>query len=109
MSVSKKNVDHSEGITYMLGDWNFVHASGSRMTGSSAELDISDYLGPSFEGACAEVVEWAQHDFTFRRLARQTWGEALFSKIDRIYCNAHPMACEDFLIQVAVRGAWVSR
>lgn len=36
----------------------------------------------------------------------QRGGEILFSRIDRIYCNAHPAAYEDFLIQVAVRGAW---
>lgn len=102
-------LDQSEGISYMLGDWNFVHASDSRMTGSGIERGSNDCLGPFFEGAFPEFVEWVQHDYTFRRMARRVGVETLFSRIERVYCNAHPTAYEDFLIQVVVRGAWEGR
>lgn len=47
-----------------------------------------------------------QHDFMFRRLAKDKNGGSTLSRIDRVYTSLHPTVLEEFRVQVAVRGGW---
>lgn len=94
------------GRSFIMGDFNFVVSGDSRLQGDGTHTYSQSHLADHFEAVFSDYCELMQHDFTFRRLARDSTGPSTFSRIDRVYSSLHPTAFEDYRVQVTVRGGW---
>lgn len=65
------------GRSFLLGDFNFVVSGESRMQGNgtqTVQAISQDQLADHFETVFHDHCELLQHDFTFRRLAKDSGG-----------------------------------
>lgn len=92
------------GITFLLGDWNFVPSDETHLVTDRGEVRSDSSLAQFFEDTFAEYLELREPAYTFRRLAREAGAPSTYSRIDRIYTSAHPSALAQFTAQAWVKG-----
>lgn len=97
------------GVSFLLGDWNFIRTDETRLLSSGSEVRSDAHLAKYFEDRFTGFVELRQPEHSFRRLARDAGACSTFSRIGRTYTSAHPSALLQHSVQAWVKGELTTR
>lgn len=93
--------------TFAGGDWNFLATDEVRLDVERGERRDGTRIATAFDAMCVDFTECAQEQHTFSRVF-DDGANAVYSRIDRWYCNLDLQAMGRVVISVSVIGSLLS-